>query len=153
HTTIGKSPRSAGNFPRLQPKLRKINRLSRVLAMPPSASKDIRRVSTRTKGSNHMRTATKKQTSLIGAGLCLAFTMTAGLAHAELKVTGSGKDARMAPDQFPADQQERLKLFEAKCGKCHDLDRPITAIKTGKTPISGGPFDDDGVKAYVTKMM
>jgi hypothetical protein len=100
-----------------------------------------------------MRTATKKQTSLIGAGLCLAFTMAAGPAHAELKVTGSGKDARMVPDQFPAEHQDRLKLFEAKCGKCHDLDRPITAIKTGKTPISGGPFDDDGVKAYVTKMM
>ena len=100
-----------------------------------------------------MRTGTKQRTSLIGAGLCLAATMVSGIAFAELKVTGSGKEARMAPDQFPAEHQDRLKLFEAKCGKCHDLDRPITAIKTGKTPISGGPFDDDGVKAYVTKMM
>ena len=89
----------------------------------------------------------------LGIGIFLFCTTIPGVAAAELKVTGSGKDARMAPDQFPADQQERLKLFEAKCGKCHDLDRPITAIKTGKTPISGGPFDDDGVKAYVTKMM
>ena len=89
----------------------------------------------------------------IGAGLALATALASGSAFAELKVTGTGKDARMVPDQFPADQQDRLKLFEAKCGKCHDLDRPITAIKTGKTPVSGGPFDDDGVKAYVTKMM
>jgi hypothetical protein len=80
-------------------------------------------------------------------------TVASGAAFAELKVTGSGKDARMSPEQFPAEHQDRLKLFEAKCGKCHDLDRPIIAVKTGKTPVSGGPFDDDGVKAYVTKMM
>ena len=100
-----------------------------------------------------MRTSTKKKISLVCAGLSLGVVLTSGVALAELKVTGSGKEAKMAPDQFPAEHQERLKLFEAKCGKCHDLDRPITAIKTGKTPISGGPFDDDGVKAYVTKMM
>jgi hypothetical protein len=90
---------------------------------------------------------------LVGAGLGLLSLVAGGPAFAELKVTGAGKDARMAPDQFPAEHQERLKLFEAKCGKCHDLDRPITAVKTGKTPISAGPFDDDGIKGYVTKMM
>jgi hypothetical protein len=90
---------------------------------------------------------------LVGAALGLASTLVAGTALAELKVTGAGKEARMAPDQFPAEHQERLKLFEAKCGKCHDLDRPITAIKTGKTPISSSAFDDDGIKGYVTKMM
>jgi hypothetical protein len=99
--------------------------------------------------SNKFRTTLR----LSGAALGLFSALAAGTAFAELKVTGSGKDARMAPDQFPAEHQERLKLFEAKCGKCHDLDRPITAIKTGKTPISAGPFDDDGIKGYVTKMM
>jgi hypothetical protein len=100
-----------------------------------------------------MRRSTNTKLFQLGAGLCLATALTSGSAFAELKVTGTGKEARMAPDQFPAEHQERLKLFEAKCGKCHDLDRPITAIKTGKTPVSGGPFDDEGVKAYVTKMM
>jgi hypothetical protein len=88
-----------------------------------------------------------------GATLGLCISLIGGVALAELKVNGSGKEARLAPDQFPAEHQDRLKLFEAKCGKCHDLDRPITAIKTGKTPISAGPFDDEGIKAYVTKMM
>jgi hypothetical protein len=95
----------------------------------------------------------QKMLWLTGAAFCFASAMVSGSAFAELKVTGSGKDARMDPAQFPAEHQERLKLFEAKCGKCHDLDRPITAVKTGKTPISGSAFDDEGVKAYVTKMM
>lgn len=90
---------------------------------------------------------------LVGVGLGLLSAVAGGTALAELKVTGAGKDARMAPEQFPAEHQERLKLFEAKCGKCHDLDRPITAVKTGKTPISAGAFDDEGIKGYVTKMM
>jgi hypothetical protein len=77
----------------------------------------------------------------------------AGVARAELKTTGSGKEQRLVADQFPPDQQERLKIFEARCGKCHDLARPITAIKSGITPITGGKFDDEGIKAYVTKMM
>ena len=85
--------------------------------------------------------------------LGLVLSLSSATALAELKVNGSGKDARLDPAQFPAEHHERLKLFEAKCGKCHDLDRPITALKTGKTPVSGGAFDDEGVKAYVTKMM
>jgi hypothetical protein len=100
-----------------------------------------------------MRKPKSTKNLLIGTGLGLVLALASGSALADLKVTGTGKEARMAPDQFPAEHQERLKLFEAKCGKCHDLDRPITAVKTGKTPVSGGPFDDDGVKAYVTKMM
>ena len=75
------------------------------------------------------------------------------MARAELKTTGAGKEQRLVPDQFPPDQQERLKLFESRCGKCHDLGRPITAIKSGLTPLSGGKFDEDGIKNYVTKMM
>ncbi len=89
---------------------------------------------------------------LTTAALCLSVA-AAGLAQAELKVSGAGKDAKLDAAQFPAEQQDRLKIFEAKCGKCHDLDRPITAVKTGKTPISGGPFDEEGIKGYVTKMM
>jgi hypothetical protein len=86
---------------------------------------------------------------LATAGLLSA----AGVARAELKTTGTGKEQRLVADQFPPDQQERLKVFEARCGKCHDLARPITAIRSGITPITGGKFDDDGIKAYVTKMM
>jgi hypothetical protein len=74
-------------------------------------------------------------------------------ADAELKVIGQGKEQRLAPEQFPAEHQERLKLFEAKCSKCHNLDRAITALRTGLTPISHGKFDDAEIKAYVVKMM
>jgi len=76
-----------------------------------------------------------------------------GPALAELKTSGQGKDMKLVAEQFSADDQGRMKIFEARCGKCHNLDRPIVALQTGKTPISGGAFDDEGVKAYVTKMM
>jgi hypothetical protein len=85
--------------------------------------------------------------------VAIALLGSAGVARAELKTTGTGKQQRLVADQFPPDQQERMKVFEAHCGKCHDLARPITAIKTGITPITGSKFDDDGIKAYVTKMM
>jgi hypothetical protein len=90
-----------------------------------------------------------------GWALLLAITLlgSAGVARAELKTTGTGKQQRLVAEQFPPDQQERLKVFEAHCGKCHDLARPINALKTGITPISGRVFDDEGIKAYVTKMM
>jgi hypothetical protein len=85
--------------------------------------------------------------------LALALLALPALALAELKVTGQGKDQRLQPEQFPSEHQDRLKLFEAKCSKCHNLDRPITALRTGITPISHGKFEDAEIKAYVVKMM
>jgi mono/diheme cytochrome c family protein len=90
---------------------------------------------------------------LPGALLALGLLAWPALARAELKVVGQGKDQRLAPEQFPAEHKDRLKLFEAKCSKCHNLDRPITALRTGLTPISQGKFDDAEIKAYVVKMM
>jgi hypothetical protein len=85
--------------------------------------------------------------------LALALLAWPALALAELKVTGQGKDLRLAPEQFPAEHQPRLKLFETKCSKCHNLERPIIALRTGVTPISHGKFEDAEIKAYVVKMM
>ena len=99
--------------------------------------------------------AAKRTHRGIWAGWVAVFCVVigAGAALAELKTSGQGKDMKLAADQFGAEDQGRLKIFEARCGKCHNLDRPITALQTGKTPISSGPFDDEGIKAYVTKMM
>jgi hypothetical protein len=87
------------------------------------------------------------------AGLALGLLLGPAVGRAELKVTGQGKEQRLAPEQFPSDYADRLKLFESKCSKCHNLDRPITALRTGVTPVSGGKFDDAEIKAYVVKMM
>jgi hypothetical protein len=91
--------------------------------------------------------------ALRGVMLALGLLAWPALGWAELKVTGAGKEQRLAPEQFPSDYQDRLKLFEAKCSKCHNLDRPIAALRTGITPISHGKFDDAEIKAYVVKMM
>jgi hypothetical protein len=75
------------------------------------------------------------------------------VALAELKTSGKGKDQRLVTDDFPADQKERNTLFEARCGKCHELSRPISAVLTGRSPLSDSAFDGDLLKAYVLKMM
>jgi hypothetical protein len=75
------------------------------------------------------------------------------VALAELKTSGKGKDQRLVTDDFPADQKERNTLFEARCGKCHELSRPISAVLTGRSPLSDSVFDGDLLKGYVLKMM
>jgi hypothetical protein len=77
----------------------------------------------------------------------------AGVARSELQVTGSGKQLALDPEQFPPEQRARYELFQTKCSKCHPLARPIAALQTGITPVSGSPFDDGYVKKYVVKMM
>jgi hypothetical protein len=75
------------------------------------------------------------------------------VALAELKTSGKGKDQRLVTDDFPADQKARNTLFEARCGKCHELSRPISAVLTGRSPLSDSVFDGDLLKGYVLKMM
>jgi hypothetical protein len=77
----------------------------------------------------------------------------AGTTHAELKTKGAGKAQTLVREQFPANQQPRYDLFAARCTHCHEMARPISALLTGLTPISGASFDGDGIKKYVIKMM
>jgi len=70
-----------------------------------------------------------------------------------LKTQGEGKKEILTRDQFPPDQQARYDIFAVKCIKCHEMARPIAALKTGITPVSHGPFDADDIKKYVVKMM
>lgn len=74
-------------------------------------------------------------------------------ASAELATTGRGRAQRLVRDQFPPEQQVRYDLFAVKCTQCHAMSRPIAALTTGITPVSGGTFDEDGIKRYVVRMM
>ena len=74
-------------------------------------------------------------------------------ASAELRTTGRGRSQRLDRNQFPPEQQLRYDLFASKCTQCHAMSRPIAALTTGITPVSGGTFDEDGIKRYVVRMM
>ena len=71
----------------------------------------------------------------------------------ELKVQGAGKKQQLVRDQFAPATRPEYDLFATKCTKCHEMARPIMALKTGITPISGGAFEEKGIKEYVVKMM
>ena len=108
-----------------------------------------RRLDRPTKSSQRGRSRARALAPL----LCGLIALATSTVSAELKVAGKGKDQRLAPAQFPADQATRLGLFEQRCARCHELARPISALVTGRTPISDSPFDGDGIKTYVVKMM
>jgi len=79
--------------------------------------------------------------------------LTSTTVFAELKIVGEGKDQTLAPGQFSGAQAEQFALFKTRCTKCHAMSRPITALTTGRTPISRGSFEAEGIKEYVVKMM
>lgn len=88
--------------------------------------------------------------------LLAAVLLGSGPAPAEsggLLVRGKGKEQVLVAEQFTGETRQAYALFSQRCTKCHEMARPIAALQTGITPISGGRFDDDGIKKYVVKMM
>jgi hypothetical protein len=85
--------------------------------------------------------------------LLLGTLVPVAAASAGLKVQGKGKDQTLVREQFIPDQQPRYDMFQAKCARCHELARPISALLNGVTPLSADKFDDEGIKKYVVKMM
>jgi hypothetical protein len=90
----------------------------------------------------------------IWRALALAAALApAGAAVAALKVKGKGDEQTLVREQFAPEQRAGYDLFRQKCTRCHELARPIAALVTGVTPLSGDPFDEGGIKRYVVKMM
>jgi hypothetical protein len=56
-------------------------------------------------------------------------------------------------DQFSPEMRARYDLFAVRCTRCHAMARPIAALTTGITPVTGGTFDDTGIQRYVVRMM
>ena len=84
------------------------------------------------------------------AVLCLA---ASPLAAIDLKTVGSGDAMNFDPSGFRSDMRPKFEIMNAKCVKCHTMERTIVAIKTGVAPISGQPFDRSATKAYGVKML
>ena len=85
--------------------------------------------------------------------IALSLSLCGGIARADLTTVGEGKKMVLVRAQFPRRQLAAYDLFVVKCTKCHAMRRPIRALRTGITPVTGSVFERGGIKAYVVKMM
>ncbi len=74
-------------------------------------------------------------------------------AVAELQTVGKGIKVTLVAEQFDAKYRPGFDIFAKRCTKCHEMSRPIAALQTGITPVSGHDFDAKYIKVYVVKMM
>lgn len=97
--------------------------------------------------SRRLRLAVVAVLSLAG------LTVGVSVAMAQLQTTGRGREMRLVREQFPQEHRPRYDLFAEKCTQCHAMARPISALQTGITPVTGGTFDEEGIRRYVVRMM
>lgn len=79
--------------------------------------------------------------------------LSISIADARVKVTGRGAKMNFSADGIPDMYKPSLTLMQAKCIKCHTMERTVIAIQTGRAPITGQPFNKQAVKAYGIKML
>jgi hypothetical protein len=75
------------------------------------------------------------------------------IAEARVKVSGRGAKMNFSTDSIPEMYRPSFDLMQAKCIKCHTMERTVIAIQTGRAPITGQPFNKQAVKAYGIKML
>lgn len=75
------------------------------------------------------------------------------IAEARVKVTGRGAKMNFSLDNIPEMYKPSFDLMQAKCVKCHTMERTVIAVQTGRAPITGQPFNKQAVKAYGIKML
>lgn len=75
------------------------------------------------------------------------------IADARVKVSGRGARMNFSADSIPEMYKPSFDLVQAKCVKCHTMERTVIAVQTGRAPITGQPFNRQAVKAYGIKML
>lgn len=74
-------------------------------------------------------------------------------AQAAVKTVGKGETLNFDPAAVQTNQQANYAVLQAKCKKCHTMERTVVAVRSGIAPISGGVFDRNAVKRYGVKML
>lgn len=83
----------------------------------------------------------------------IAVLMSATLAQAGVKIIGTGDKMEFDTTGFPPDIVTGYKVMQAKCKKCHSMERTVVAVQTGLGPISNEIFDKSSTEAYGIKML
>jgi hypothetical protein len=86
-------------------------------------------------------------------GLAGLVVGSARVASAELITKGRGKKKRLVASQFGPRWQSSYQLFSVRCTKCHAMARPVNALVSGITPVTGSSFERHQIQRYVVKMM
>lgn len=79
--------------------------------------------------------------------------LACSIADARVKVSGRGARMNFSADSIPEMYKPSFALVQAKCVKCHTMERTVIAVQTGRAPITGQPFNRQAVKAYGIKML
>ena len=90
---------------------------------------------------------------VLAFALCTPLVVSADTAASPFKWQGEGDKLQMDTTNFTDEQRKQYEVFDAKCGRCHTLKRPVQAVETGMSPISSKPFQRKHIKKYVVKMM
>jgi hypothetical protein len=85
-------------------------------------------------------------------GIILAVAI---LCQAKMPTLGEGEKLQFDPAGIPPEYKKAYELMAVKCSnpKCHSIARAVTAINTGKAPMTKIVFDKNAAKAYGVKMM
>jgi hypothetical protein len=79
--------------------------------------------------------------------------VTFSIADARIKVKGRGNNINFDPDSIPPNFKASYDVMTHKCTRCHTMEMVVTAVQSGKAPVTGQPFDKQAVKAYGIKML
>ena len=85
--------------------------------------------------------------------VALITLISISVSEARIKVTGRGAKMNFSPAEIPEMYKPSFDLMQAKCVKCHTMERTVIAVQTGRAPITGQPFNKQAVKAYGIKML
>lgn len=77
----------------------------------------------------------------------------AGPSHAALQFVGKDSDLRFDVSRFPPHLKGNYEIMKSKCTRCHSMERIAVSYKSGIAPISGRPFDMDGLKGIIFGML
>jgi len=74
-------------------------------------------------------------------------------ADARIKVRGQGSSLNFDPASIAPEFRASYDLMNRKCTKCHTMEMVVTAVQTGRAPVTGQRFGKQAVKAYGIKML
>lgn len=78
---------------------------------------------------------------------------TYSVANAQIKATGHGSKTNFDPSSIPVEYTNSFKLMQKKCIKCHNMERTVVGVITGKSLLSGTPFTDNTIKLHAIKLL
>ena len=85
--------------------------------------------------------------------LLLSLVLCATAADAKIKTVGKGDKLNFDPAMIAPNMKPAFDVMNAKCNKCHSMERVVIAISTGIAPVTGQPFDKQATKSYGIKML